>query len=406
MGLSMHRGRIHPFSPPFVLFFLVLVGCVLRLPYYLYEQPPYFLYGSLALFLGMLGFLIGYLIPQNYHIATRNIWKTMCFPRSKFFYFLTIIGGFTLFILFFQKTGVIGARFLLTEEGSRTSYAYLAWGGDILFVAFLLKVAQVRQFKCVGYLHWLMLTAALICSAMLGARLSILLYILAAFMVRRLVSGCKLPIVTLFVGALIVVGGLGVLRSLAQGVEDSKSVWGTALEHIMTKPYMLSMDKLSLIVGTIAERGEYWYGSTYISTLVMPIPRTLWNDKPSVESRMFVSQQVYKLNNLSGVPPGLLGELFLNFSWFGIILGMFIFGLASRLAWNTWRASLGDPLLAVFYTVFFLSLIILIGVDFLGATVFFLKLFIPTILLGRYYLRKKGGLILSPANQAGPVSFG
>ncbi|BDX07671.1 hypothetical protein MACH26_31920 [Planctobacterium marinum] len=287
-----------------------------------------------------------------------------------------------------QSAGALGARFFVTEDGIRTSYAFLGWGADILLVAFLLKFAQ-RGGKGVGVVHWLMFLLALSGAVVLNARLSVLLYIVAALIVRSLVSEKKFPVKMFVVTSVFVIGGLGLLRESSRGEDTANvSVYQTTYNHVMTKPYLLAIDKLALIVGKVSEKELYLYGETFANILVMPIPRVLWEDKPAMESRLFVTREIYgKEDSMSGTPPGFIGELFINFSWIGITIGMFLTGAFSRVMWNSLKKSNNNPLVAVLYTVYLISLFSLFGVDLQGGLIFFLKLFIPIWVFGRYYIR-------------------
>ena len=161
------------------------------------------------------------------------------------------------------------------------------------------------------------------------------------------------------------------------------SIFIKTLEHILQRPYHLAIDKTGYIVSWSSENNFYLYGSSLVSFVVAPIPRVLWDDKPSVRVGPWIAEQIYNRENRSGVPPGLVAELFLNFSWLGIFIGMFLYGSLCRLIYNShisfdhsgngWR---------VFYAIFLISLIFrLLGADFSGAVIFFLRLFFPFLLI-------------------------
>lgn len=393
--LTYKHKVIQVFSPPLLLLFLVTLGCLLRSIYFLDSPPNYYLYGLVALLIAVSFFAVGYLWPRLAYISPQVVRKVFL-RRSRLIYLFSIIGAIFLLALYMQNVSVLGARFFLTEDGARTSYSFLGWGADILLVAFLLRVA-LKGSQGVGIVHWLLFLAAIAGAALLSARLSVLLYIFAALMVRSLVSGKKLPIKSLIVVSVIIIGGLGMLRDTAQGIDNS-SVVETTYDHVMTRPYLLAIDKLGLIVGKVSENQLYLYGDSFVNILIMPIPRVLWQDKPAMESRLFVSREIYgKQGSMSGTPPGFIGELFINFSWLGVALGMFFIGFISRIAWNSWKKSNNDPLFAVLYTIFFISLFSLFGVDLQGGVMFFLKLFIPLVIFGQYYIRPAGVRFFSRA---------
>ena len=383
--LSVVNGKVDYFSPPFVFFFLVFAGCVIRAIIFISNPPQYLLYGSIALLIAVLFYSIGYIIPAHKYVSPFMLQKTLFFVKSKFIYYITIAFALVLTVFFFRETGFsIGARFLLTEDGVRTSHAALQWGADILYVAFLLRLSIKRNFKSVGLLYIVFFIISLYASALLGARLSMLLYILAALLVRFYCGDRKIYFTPFIIIAIFIIGVIGAARTSHQGGE-SYGVLNTFVEHSMQRPYMLSLDKLSFIVGSMSDNGQYWYGKSFASILLIPIPRNIFENKPDLGARKYVGQEIYQLNNLAGVPPGFIGELFINFSWFGIVIGMFAMGYVCRILWNTFKKYKTDPLLTVWYSIFYIFLITILGVDALGAVVLYFKLYIPALLLGRYY---------------------
>ena len=53
----------------------------------------------------------------------------------------------------------------------------------------------------------------------------------------------------------------------------------------------------------------------------------MWEDKPIVRIGAEVGAALFGTTLRGGVPPGMIGELFLNFGWLGIPIGMLVFGL-------------------------------------------------------------------------------
>ena len=73
---------------------------------------------------------------------------------------------------------------------------------------------------------------------------------------------------------------------------------------------------------------DFLYGSTALSLLLRPIPRTYLPDKP-LETGPLITRWLYPqaANADIAFAPSLLGEMYINFSVFGIIFGFFLLGL-------------------------------------------------------------------------------
>ena len=65
------------------------------------------------------------------------------------------------------------------------------------------------------------------------------------------------------------------------------------------------------------------YGETYLDVVLFTVPRSIWPDKPAAFSKAVAD---YVTNNGNDVPPGVIGELYINFHVFGIVGGMFLLG--------------------------------------------------------------------------------
>jgi hypothetical protein len=65
------------------------------------------------------------------------------------------------------------------------------------------------------------------------------------------------------------------------------------------------------------------YGQTYSDVALFVVPRTVWPDKPKSFSG---AVGTYVMGDGNDVPPGEVGELYVNFHVFGIVIGMSIIG--------------------------------------------------------------------------------
>ena len=74
-------------------------------------------------------------------------------------------------------------------------------------------------------------------------------------------------------------------------------------------------ENLNVVYGLLNKYDEFLYGSTYLKTLLFPIPRSIWASKPlSITS---ISGNYFGAPSLATT---FIGEIYMNFSYFGILL--------------------------------------------------------------------------------------
>ena len=83
------------------------------------------------------------------------------------------------------------------------------------------------------------------------------------------------------------------------------------------------------IIKYVPQKLDYQYGKTFFNLLFKPIPSRIWPEKPQ-GAGYYVTKSLYPKHFAANasIATSLLGEFYLNFHVVGIILGMFLFGLA------------------------------------------------------------------------------
>lgn len=127
------------------------------------------------------------------------------------------------------------------------------------------------------------------------------------------------------VGLFVAVGWLGSHRGVQPAGFD-RSITQSAFRATEI------FNPLAASVATVEANG-YELGSSYIYLLVQPIPRQLWTGKPEPPLRDFIGQ-------FSAVDEGrafpVWGEMYSNFGYLGVALGMFFLGLLSAAFVRAW----------------------------------------------------------------------
>lgn len=415
---SRSSGRFNLFSPPMVFSFFVLIGVFFRSVYFsffdnieTYEgliDRSILFYGYLTMMISVFFYCLGYLFPGNKNIKI-NFFKFRC--RTKILVNILVIYAFIALFSYFYVMGLFKnffvygpftPRFYDIEGIGRTSLTYLTWGADILFVIFLYKLSLAKSFKHLKKTDYVYILVPIYTMVMTTNRGDIVLYLIGVMCVNYSMNDKKIPFVKIILLLIIVVGGLGVVRGQIQSINkgiysENKSIFITTFDHMMKRPYHMAIDKTSVIVYNAIEKEVCLYGKSIVSILYAPVPRLLWKEKPSVRIGPWVAEEIYERENRSGVPPGFIAELFLNFSWLGISVGMFLYGIVCRIVYNSFMLKyVNCPTCKIFYSIFLVSFVIrLLGADFVGACSLFLRQVIPFLIV---VVSAKKNITLSQVN--------
>jgi hypothetical protein len=80
------------------------------------------------------------------------------------------------------------------------------------------------------------------------------------------------------------------------------------------------LDQCAATVSSIDRNGKLYYGGTYLPLLTAPIPRPWWPDKPGLADWMGELSTRRRPLKQCGMVPTLLGELYANFGYLGVLL--------------------------------------------------------------------------------------
>lgn len=144
----------------------------------------------------------------------------------------------------------------------------------------------------------------------------------------------------------------------------------------------LALDSFATIIAVGPEQFPFKFGRTYVDSVLFLVPRKFWPDKPRAYGYE-VGQYLQKVDN--NLPPGYIGELYINFHVPGILAGMYLMGLLLR--WALSWILRADPVALAAYAVLAPYLIIFMGRSIIGGgtLVFILAgLLLPVV----YYLRR------------------
>ena len=174
---------------------------------------------------------------------------------------------------------------------------------------------------------------------------------IALFIVAMVYDRLKLrSLVVYAVVVLVAFSAMTSLRQAAQGGELSRRVdsFNNPIVALGAAGNGLSISGTSHILGNVPERMDYLYGSSFFSWLSFPVPRSLWPDKPDISLGKMVKEQVLgQTTRLTGRPPSLMAEGYMNFGIIGYLMISLLFGVMIRAVWDAFRPLLANNKIAV-----------------------------------------------------------
>lgn len=92
-------------------------------------------------------------------------------------------------------------------------------------------------------------------------------------------------------------------------------------EQLKNKPSSIQfLDQYAGSLTMLDNKGEHYYGKTYLGMLTLPIPRFLWPEKPGLGDHIIEVSTQSRQYNLEGRIITYIGESYFNFGYFGIVI--------------------------------------------------------------------------------------
>ena len=385
------KGDLHPFT---VMGWTLLIGYTIKSLYLAYAVnagAPFrtdFLsadiipIGQLALCFGLFGFMAGYMLLQG-------SWSGLPYARPRanppqhpeYLYYPAFFLCVLLMLIYFYQMGFLNqlltlrfsaTKFYYDDEGVRSSLAFLTIGGDLILVYFLYWLTFTKRLTLANI--YVPAIGLISLSYMLASRRNgVLLIIAAVIMVYGIrMAGERLSTKVqrnaLIAGLLILLAFVSAIRQGGGEKELSDLNLGGAIaaatEHTFEGAYFLDPAKTAAIIRQTDNRELFLYGQSFTGALFAPVPRVLWPEKPNVRIGPFVAQDVLDYNNQSGVPPGAIGEFYMNFGWPGVFFGMMALGMMTAWLYNRYCASPDKRFSRPAYALMYLCIILFLFADF------------------------------------------
>ena len=160
-------------------------------------------------------------------------------------------------------------------------------------------------------------------------------------------------------------------------------------ERFFQGRYFTDVIKTAHIIRNVPSKMGYLNGQSLIGWLFTPIPTSLWPDKP-----LFIQVPPILANVIFGelynnVPPGIIAELYLNFGWLGIIVGMFAVGYLLRFMFNTVKTNPNIVIIQFVYAMVMVRFTVILFNTSLGTAMLKSIIDIVPLIIVFWFVRKR-----------------
>ncbi len=371
--------------------------------------------GDMTLFwsdVSLVSFYLGYFVatklkpkfslPLGYDISPKTLAKIcvgmIAIAAISFFWFMSSTGGLVYYVTHQNDT-------INLTSGK----IYLVWGMLLLRTSFLLNFLRVlRQYQTkklhginktlvILVIHGLLAAGILLA---IGSRMLMLSFLIEAlvlthYALRYIPLGRLLALALAALAVFVILFGAWRNYGWVRGEKDS-SFFSYLTQDVKTNLgdrlfnfYFDSTRNFAFALKYTGDGLPIQYGRTYLSLLVQPIPRAF---RPSLT--LPYGPQVNGLQcstpkggEFCGIDP-LLSELYQNFYYFGIPVGLFLFGLmlgwSYRLLVLDWAA---DNFSYLIYGILVYATFLWLRGAFVGHTSFILMDLVPLLLVLPFFKR-------------------
>ncbi len=406
LPITKKDEQFDPAHPILMVLVSVMIGTVLRSFFILspYESPAKFLMlmgkpptfllnGIIPLYIGFIFFVFGYVYPvkplkdwSTKRIHSDPISLKKFIPVS---IIITLISMYTAYE-FFKKTGFNFNEINADSFGKKRRYqmeggaGYAALGyyklvmdliEPLFYIALMYIIVNKKKiWSILGLVTLVMGILNLIYPIIENIRTNALYVMInTGLIIYYLNQGIKIKdLIKVVAVASVILFIMTTLRSANNTKRTVTEVSSNPLAIMVGTTNFCGVDKTAQIINGVPGKLPYQFGESLIYWLVSPIPRTWWPEKPAISYGLIIGEKIYGKRDENdpggGIPPGFVAELYLNFGYPGIILGMFLMGLLFKLFYDAYLKTREKSTYAmlIFIIVFVPVALKLIGGDMSG----------------------------------------
>jgi len=338
-----------------VIFLSFFIGYVLRSFYIVagnYERMLQFdvisgrYYLTLALLLvilGILAFIVGYSNSLGENIAKRlpHFKDTINYRRLYLVYIVYSLIGIGCFILILQQSG--GIRLALDDIARKRwgNTEYLTVGTYLFFYAGVLRVTASLKSRLPIILQ-IHIILSFVIPITTSSRINLFFMCITLLIIYNygkqrisLRTIIILGMVLLFLYYLM----LGLRFNATRDIDLKEYIsLDSALENTVAHFDFSDIVITAHFIRAVPDLFPLQYGKSFLVFITRPIPRIWWPDKPEplgpFIGKVFLNYPEWRK---SGIPPTFIGELYWNFHFPGVVIGMLLAGIMCRTAYEYLR---------------------------------------------------------------------
>lgn len=232
--------------------------------------------------------------------------------------------------------GIYLANRIIVASGSGYLFVALIFP---VFISLMLAVNYVVR-RGLSFRTIVLCIIGLIFSSMplllTGSRSSLVIGVLIFVLVLFILSASRgiarlkkmaIALILMGLGLLAALTSLGVVRQSIMGATDLNEITMHVDDRSSSSLEVFGTNENLLWMFDNPDRVRYLFGASYASVLVGPYPRSLWANKPTGAGpvlKNWIAPGSYDLGageNISSYTTGFMSELFMNFGWFGVVIG-------------------------------------------------------------------------------------
>jgi oligosaccharide repeat unit polymerase len=355
-------------SPYFIVMLHLFLGCVVRylyLTYYDVEPLQYFLPISRVTLFELCMFIIVFSSLFYFFSSRSNVKEIASLaisrvnPRAFYVAFCITFVFLSLYYLLMMNSlggfsGLVNAKISRVSDNVE-GLGYVGIFGDVaiagsVFVYYIGKKLGGRYI----YTAYPIIFIVLLTLVIQGGRGNLIQYVISLFIISDCVKG-KIQLLNkniVFIAVIFFVmatSGLTLRKSAQLDITYAEAFVevNADLTKTLLAPFSL-FDHYELSKEYYSSRGPD-YGVFYLEQLTRPIPRSLWPGKPEVLGKEI--RQEFWGDDTGGVPAGIIGEGYLSFSVFGIVIVSFFLAYLCSFLTRIYNFAISKSEYAVFVSL-------------------------------------------------------
>lgn len=377
------------------------------------KTPNFLFAGYAVVFFGLFAFMFGYMLQvpsiqmRRFSLLRKDHWNNTRLLWVSIIGIIVAIIGIILFVrtmgigtLVLTLTDISRKRFYVVEgaEFQHASLGYHRWAASLIgpvFYVFLtwFAASEKRWLSVSGVIAACLGLFATLFPLFTSSRTGVVVVPIVAIMIwhyirKEILVGRILLAVAFVVLIIMIMTGLRASARSNDASEVRSYLTGEKFLEVMAgSMHFFNIAKTAHIVEAVPTQLEYQYGRTFILWLFAPIPRTMWPQKPIIGVGEIVGKELFEarlgLPN-GGIPPGFIGELYWNFGFLGVPVGMFLLGCFLKLLYNSFRNILRNKNAVLIYSCVVIPTAFLIpGENFSGSIIMLIMNLIPMLVILR-----------------------